>query len=135
LSFELDAPDAGAADGMEPLGMTAKNGTPGGFSFVGGRTAGKGCEARRHGALWGFLRGAGVGRAVAMWVWAEKWAYLGGSRVWLGVYGGRSWVTWWHGMRALNGVLNEPLNGSCWRQKKCCPKVPFSFHFRGRKKG
>lgn len=34
MSFELDAPDAGAADGMEPLGMTAKNGTPGGFSFA-----------------------------------------------------------------------------------------------------
>ena len=27
---ELGTPDAGGIDGMEPLGMTAKNGAPGG---------------------------------------------------------------------------------------------------------
>ena len=31
------------------------------------------------------------------------------------------------GKRALNGVLNEVLNGGWWRQKKCCPKVPISL--------
>ena len=33
---ELGTPDAGGIDGTEPLGMTAKNGAPGGSFFVGG---------------------------------------------------------------------------------------------------
>ena len=41
---------------MEPLGMTAKNGTPGGFSFVGGRTGG----TARSKATRGFMGGCGV---------------------------------------------------------------------------
>ena len=36
---------------------------------------------------------------------------------------------------ALNGVLNEVLNGGWWRQKKGCPKVPISYVFGGGKNG
>ena len=39
------------------------------------------------------------------------------------------------GKRALNGVLNEVLNGWCWRQKKGCPKVPISLDFGVAKNG
>ena len=39
------------------------------------------------------------------------------------------------GKRALNVVLNEVLNGWCWRQKKGCPKVPISLLFGGAKNG
>lgn len=30
-----------------------------------------------------------------------------------------------------NEALNGVLNGGWWRQKKCCPKVPISYVFRG----
>lgn len=33
-----------------------------------------------------------------------------------------------------NEALNGVLNGGWWRQKKCCPKVPISYVFRGWKK-
>lgn len=39
------------------------------------------------------------------------------------------------GKRALNGVLNEVLNGWCWRQKKGCQKVPISYVFGVAKNG
>ena len=38
---ELGTPDAGEINGREPLGMTAKNGAPGGSFFVGGRDGGE----------------------------------------------------------------------------------------------
>ena len=47
--------------------------------------------------------------------------------------GGSPWATRQSENEALNGVLNEVLNGGWWRQKKCCPKVPISLLFEGRK--
>ena len=51
FGYELSTPDAGGIDGTEPLGMTAKNGAPGGSFCVGGsggRTEGK----TRHSGLY-----------------------------------------------------------------------------------
>ena len=49
--------------------------------------------------------------------------------------GGSPWATRQGENEALNGVLNEVLNGGWWRQKKGCPKVPISYVFGGGKNG
>ena len=51
---ELDTPDAGGIDGMEPLGMTAKNGAPGGSFCVGGSGGRNEGKTRHSGLLWAF---------------------------------------------------------------------------------
>lgn len=48
--------------------------------------------------------------------------------------GSSPWATRQGENEALNGALNEVLNGGWWRQKKCCPKVPISYVFGGWKK-
>lgn len=45
----LDTPDAGGIDGTEPLGMTAKNGAPGGSFFVCGSRGRKEGKTRHSG--------------------------------------------------------------------------------------
>lgn len=55
---ELGTPDGGGIDGMEPLGMTAKNGAPGGSFCVGGsgdRKEGKTRHSGLFGAFWRVL--------------------------------------------------------------------------------
>ncbi|MGN0033908.1 MAG: hypothetical protein ACI358_09065 [Candidatus Limimorpha sp.] len=47
---ELGTPDAGVIDGTEPLGMTAKNGAPGG-SFCVGSSGGRKEGETRHSGL------------------------------------------------------------------------------------
>ena len=49
--------------------------------------------------------------------------------------GGSPWATKQGENEALNGALNEVLNGWCWRLKKGCPKVPISYVFGGGKNG
>ena len=49
--------------------------------------------------------------------------------------GGSPWATRQGENEALNGVLNEVLNGWCWRLKKGCPKVPISLLFGVAKNG
>ena len=55
---ELGTPDAGEINGREPLGMTAKNGAPGGSFCCGRREGGEGCKMRcggLSGAFWRML--------------------------------------------------------------------------------
>lgn len=54
---ELGTPDAGGIDGTEPLGMTAKNGAPGGSFRVGG-SGGRKEGKTRHSGLSTALCGA-----------------------------------------------------------------------------
>ena len=97
---ELGTPDAGGIDGTEPLGMTAKNGAPGGsFVWVVVET---GKRVKRGTA--GFLRLSTVCQAAAggiilltsaiWWVWWGCWGRVCGSD---GLNGCRSWATRWHG--------------------------------------
>ena len=53
---ELGTPDAGGIDGTEPLGMTAKNGAPGGSFCVGG-SGGRKEGKTRHSGLYAAFRG------------------------------------------------------------------------------
>ena len=83
FGFELGTPDAGEINGMEPLGMTAKNGAPGGSFCVGGsgdRKEGK----TRHSGLYAAFRGvqggwcghhfANVSNMVGVW---GCWQWVG----------------------------------------------------------
>lgn len=99
MSFELGAPDAGGIDGTEPLGMTAKNGTPGGFSFVGGRTDGKGVK-RGDTGLYGAFCGV-----LAWVVQLPCGCGLGNGRIW--VAPGCGWAC----MVAAHGRRGRPLAG------------------------
>ena len=90
----------------------------------------------------GFLRLSAVCEAAAggiilltsaiWWAWWGCWVCLCGSD---GLNGCRSWATRLGEKEALNGVLNEVLNGGWWRQKKGCPKVPISLLFGVAKNG
>lgn len=48
--------------------------------------------------------------------------------------GGSPWATRQGENEALNGVLNEVLNGWCWRLKKRLPRSAHFVAFRGGKK-
>ena len=86
MSFELGAPDAGGIDGTEPLGMTAKNGAPGGSFCVGGKWQGTAQNKATRGFMglsagcWRVSGSCHVGVGVEMGVFG--WLQGVAGRVW-----------------------------------------------------
>ena len=77
---ELGTPDAGEINGREPLGMTAKNGAPGGSFFVGGGMVAERVQNALWRAFWCFLvcavRVAGciiLLTSAIWWLWRCCW--------------------------------------------------------------
>lgn len=82
---ELGTPDAGGIDGTEPLGMTAKNGAPGGSFCVGGSVGRKEGKTRHSGLSVAFCGVLGC-------CWLHHFANVGNMVGVVGLLGVRVWL-------------------------------------------
>ena len=82
---ELGTPDAGEINGREPLGMTAKNGAPGGSFCVGGSGGRKEGKTRHSGLSTPFcgVRGG---------CWVHHFANVSNMVGVVGLLGARVWL-------------------------------------------